>query len=136
MERPGYLILIPASDQSPDGDNVLRAFLDQLKSELDDCRHRFTGTGTLTARFVLPGAGEILVVAADKVLSRAADGPRQTVEQLAFAATVALEKAGGGWPQVVCVGLDTPGPATIDGVLGHSPNLIHAEWDDFPVRAA
>jgi hypothetical protein len=59
MERPGYLILIPASDESHEGDNVLRAFLNQLRSELDDCRHRFTATGTLTLRFVLPGAGEV-----------------------------------------------------------------------------
>src|SRR5204862_998812 len=38
--------------------------------------------------------------------------------------------------QVPCGGLDTPGPATIDGVLGHSPNLRHPDWDDFPIRAA
>jgi glucokinase len=82
------------------------------------------------------GAGDILVATADKVLSLASEGPRRTVEQLAFAASASLERAGGTWEQVVCVGLDTPGPATVDGVLARSPNLRHPDWEGFGVRVA
>jgi glucokinase len=92
--------------------------------------------GTDIKATVSNAAGDILVTTADKVLSLAGEGPRRTVEQLALAASASLERAGGTWEQVVCVGLDTPGPATIDGVLGHSPNLNHPEWNGFAVRAA
>jgi predicted alpha/beta superfamily hydrolase len=37
---------------------------------------------------------------------------------------------------VASVGLDTPGPATVDGVIGLSPNLRHADWNGFAIRAA
>jgi glucokinase len=80
--------------------------------------------------------GEILVTGIDKVLSRSAEGPQRTVEQLALAAEAALAKAGAGWERVASVGLDTPGPATVDGVIGLSPNLRHADWNGFAIRAA
>ena len=34
------------------------------------------------------------------------------------------------------MGLDTPGPATVDGVIGLSPNLRHPDWNGFAIRAA
>jgi glucokinase len=96
--------------------------------------------GTDIKATVSDGAGAILVDTPDKILSLAAEGPRQTVEQLATAAARALERAALGerdvWGRVVCVGLDTPGPATVDGVIARSPNLVHPDWDGFPVRAA
>ncbi len=45
-------------------------------------------------------------------------------------------RLGAGWEQVACVGLDTPGPATVDGVIGLSPNLRHPDWNGFAIRAA
>jgi glucokinase len=92
--------------------------------------------GTDIKATVTNAAGAILVASAEKVLSHSNEGPARTIEQLAAAATQALGIAGGRWGQVVCVGLDTPGPATIDGVVGHSPNLRNSQWDGFPVRAA
>jgi glucokinase len=80
--------------------------------------------------------GEILVAAIEKVLSLSAEGPQRTVEQLALAGEVALRAAGARWEQVARVGLDTPGPATLDGVIGLSPNLKHADWNGFAIRAA
>lgn len=92
--------------------------------------------GTDIKATVTNGDGEVLVATCDKVLSLAAEGPRRTVEQLALAADKVLAAAGGGWDKVVCVGLDTPGPASLDGVLGKSPNLKHPEWESFAIRHA
>jgi glucokinase len=92
--------------------------------------------GTDIKATVSNGEGEILVTGGDKVLSLAAEGPRRTVEQLALAGEVALRTLGAGWDQVACVGLDTPGPATVDGVIGLSPNLRHPDWNEFAIRAA
>ncbi len=79
--------------------------------------------------------GAKLVTSCDKVRSLASEGPRRTLQQLKTAADQALERADATWDQVACLGLDTPGPASLDGLLSKSPNLDHAEWQDFPVRA-
>jgi glucokinase len=95
--------------------------------------------GTDIKATVSDGAGEILVTSCDKVLSLAAEGPRRTVEQLVLAAEQILArvcKGGKGWDRVVCVGLDTPGPASLDGVMTASPNLKHPAWEGFPIRLA
>jgi glucokinase len=92
--------------------------------------------GTDIKATVSDGDGNILVDSSDKVLSLAADGPQRTVEQLAAAGAQVLAKVGAGWDQVLWVGLDTPGPASLDGVIGRSPNLKHPDWNGFPIRAA
>jgi predicted NBD/HSP70 family sugar kinase len=90
--------------------------------------------GTDIKATVSNGDGDILVGTCDKVLSMASEGPRRTVEQLALAADKVLAQAGGKWDRVVGVGLDTPGPASLDGVLGRSPNLKHPDWEGFAIR--
>jgi glucokinase len=92
--------------------------------------------GTDIKATVTNAQGEILVAVTEKVLSLAAEGPGRTVEQLALAGEVALRAVGGTWAPVACVGLATPGPATIDGVIGLSPNLRHPDWNGFSIRAA
>lgn len=92
--------------------------------------------GTDIKATVSDGDGNILIETCDKVLSLAAEGPRRTVEQLALAADKVLAQAGGKWDRVVAVGLDTPGPASLDGVIGRSPNLKHPDWESFGVRRA
>jgi glucokinase len=92
--------------------------------------------GTDIKATITNAGGEILVAATEKVLSLAVEGPLRTVEQLALAGEVALRLVGGQWAQVACVGLDTPGPATVDGVIGLSPNLLHPDWSGFAIRAA
>jgi predicted NBD/HSP70 family sugar kinase len=92
--------------------------------------------GTDIKATVTNARGEILVASIDKVPSLAAEGPRRTVEQLTVAAEAALAKLNGGWHQVACIGLDTPGPATVDGVIGLSPNMRHPDWNGFAIRAA
>jgi len=92
--------------------------------------------GTDIKATVTSRGGETLINEWEKVLSLASEGPATTVGQLKKAAEKALELAGASWDRVAVVGLDTPGPASIDGVLGRSPNLKHPDWLNFPVRKA
>lgn len=92
--------------------------------------------GTDIKGTVISDEGEVLVSGFDKVLSLASEGPRRTVQQMRIAAEQALERAGVSWDDVRAVGLDTPGPATLDGVLSRSPNLDHEDWEGFAVRRA
>jgi glucokinase len=102
-------------------------------------RQLFVGVdmgGTDIKATVTDQNGTLLFDAFPKVLSLASEGPQTTVGQLKIAADKALELAHGTWDEVVSVGLDTPGPASLDGVLGRSPNLKHPEWPNFAIRAA
>lgn len=92
--------------------------------------------GTDIKATVIDTDGKVLVSSFDKVLSLASEGPQKTVEQMVVAADQALARAGLGWEDVDSVGLDTPGPATLDGILSRSPNLKHPGWEGFPVRGA
>ncbi len=92
--------------------------------------------GTDIKATVLDSDGSILVPGCEKVPSLASDGPARSLEQLVSAADKILAQAGGGWPDVAAVGLGTPGPATLDGVLERSANLKHPQWVGFAVRAA
>lgn len=92
--------------------------------------------GTDIKATVTDGAGDLLVHACDKISSHASEGPRQTVEQLALAADKILARAGRRFEDVVSVGLCTPGPASLDGVLARSPNLNHPGWEGFSIRQA
>jgi len=92
--------------------------------------------GTDIKATVTTREGEILIDNFEKVLSLASEGPVVTVGQMHKAAQKALDMVDGSWDEVVHVGLDTPGPASRDGVLGRSPNLKHPDWLNFPVREA
>ncbi len=48
---------------------------------------------------------------------------------------VELEKLGGTLDEAPALGLATPGPASLDGVLHMTPNLKAELWDQFPIRA-
>ncbi|MCO6429711.1 MAG: ROK family protein [Deltaproteobacteria bacterium] len=65
------------------------------------------------------------------------EGPRRTVSQMIVALQAVMDAAGIGWDDVAAVGLDTPGPADIDGTLHYSANLhSQPEWQGFGIRAA
>jgi predicted NBD/HSP70 family sugar kinase len=72
---------------------------------------------------------------ADQFPTASEKGPEAVVRVLVEHALAAVESAGGAIDGVAGVCLATPGPATIDGVLLKSPNLAHARWDKFPIRA-
>jgi predicted NBD/HSP70 family sugar kinase len=70
--------------------------------------------------------------------SRVQEGPGVAVEALAQALGGILEKTGFDREQVRAVGLDTPGPASADGVITAkgSTNFSHPGWRSFDFRGA
>jgi predicted NBD/HSP70 family sugar kinase len=69
--------------------------------------------------------------------ARSTEGPAICLQQISDGLALAAAKAGVSSADVRCVGLDTPGPATADGVLSArgSTNFVHAEWAGFDMRA-
>jgi predicted NBD/HSP70 family sugar kinase len=70
--------------------------------------------------------------------SRVLEGPEVAVEALAQSFAGILERTGVRRDQVRVVGLDTPGPATADGVISSrgSTNFAHEGWRGYDFRAA
>lgn len=90
--------------------------------------------GTTTTLAVANDRGQVLHVA-DQFPTRAEHGPHEVTRVIVEQAVEALKLAGGSIDDVEAVGLATPGPATIDGVLLKSPNLDPSQWGKFPIRA-
>jgi predicted NBD/HSP70 family sugar kinase len=70
--------------------------------------------------------------------ARAQEGPAICLQQIADGLQLAAARAGIGLGDVAVVGLDTPGPASADGVLSArgSTNFVHADWASFDIREA
>ncbi len=68
--------------------------------------------------------------------SRVAEGPEVCLHQIEQGLRVAVERAGVALSDVAVVGLDTPGPASADGVLSArgSTNFNHLGWIGFDIR--
>jgi glucokinase len=68
--------------------------------------------------------------------ARSTEGPEICLEQIAQGLKIAVEDAGHLLSDVVAVGLDTPGPASADGVLSArgSTNFVHSGWAGFDMR--
>ena len=94
--------------------------------------------GTMNNATVLAEGGRFLV---DHMLERPSqvrEGPGAAIEALAASFDQVLEVTGVPRGVVHGVGLDTPGPASADGVLSSrgGTNLGHAGWAGFNIRAA
>lgn len=77
----------------------------------------------------------------DRILetpSRVTEGPEVALAALAAAFDAILERTGTSRASVRAVGLDTPGPASADGVISSrgSTNFSHPGWRAFDFRAA
>jgi glucokinase len=70
--------------------------------------------------------------------SRVTEGPEIAVQALVQAFDAILERTGTARERVRAVGLDTPGPASADGVISSmgSTNFAHAGWRGFDFRGA
>ena len=70
--------------------------------------------------------------------ARAKDGPEICLQQIDGGLEIAAVRAGIRLGDVAAVGLDTPGPATADGVLSAegSTNFEHPGWAGFDIRGA
>jgi glucokinase len=87
---------------------------------------------------VLDQAGHFLVDRMVETPSRVLEGPEVAVEALAEAFAGILERTGIARERVRVVGLDTPGPASADGVISSrgSTNFAHAGWRGYDFRGA
>lgn len=68
--------------------------------------------------------------------SRSREGPEVCLQQIVDGLEIAVEQAGVRLADVAVVGLDTPGPASAEGVLSArgSTNFVHGNWAGFDIR--
>ena len=94
--------------------------------------------GTSNNATVLDSTGRFLVDDLVETPSRVLEGPDVAVEALATALDNILTHTGVDRSHVVAVGLDTPGPASADGVISSkgSTNFSQPAWRGFDFRAA
>ncbi|MFG1604526.1 ROK family protein [Actinoplanes sp. NPDC049265] len=94
--------------------------------------------GTCNNATVLDATGRYLVDRLVENPSLVTEGPEAAVEQLAEAFTNILALTSTPPTLVRAVGLDTPGPASADGVISSkgSTNFNQASWHGFDIRGA
>jgi predicted NBD/HSP70 family sugar kinase len=87
---------------------------------------------------VVDPSGRFLVDAMVETPSQVTEGPEIAVEALAQAFSGILVLTGVARERVRAVGLDTPGPASANGVISSrgSTNFAHAGWRGFDFRGA
>ncbi len=91
--------------------------------------------GTTTTLCVGNDRREVLHITS-QFPTRSEQGPQEVVRTIVEQAAATMQTLGGSIDDVEAVGLATPGPATLDGVLKKTPNLDPQKWDRFPIRAA
>jgi glucokinase len=94
--------------------------------------------GTKNNVTVLDDAGRFLIDRMIEVPSRVTEGTAQALDSLAAAFEEALRITGTDRANVRAVGLDTPGPASAEGVISSkgATNFALPEWWGFDVRTA
>ncbi|GAA2582447.1 ROK family glucokinase [Winogradskya consettensis] len=94
--------------------------------------------GTCNNATVLDATGQFLVDQLVENPSLVQEGPESAVESLARAFTGILDLTSTPLSLVRAVGLDTPGPASADGVISSkgSTNFSQVSWHGFDIRGA
>src|SRR5438067_466465 len=69
-----------------------------------------------------------------EVEARSNIGPEATIEQIVVGLRRFLDKTGISLESVAAVGVDSPGPADLDGAIQRSANMA-AGWEGFQLRA-
>jgi glucokinase len=94
--------------------------------------------GTSNNATVLDASGRFLVDRLVEMPSRVTEGPEVAVEAMALAFDNILDRTGVAPDAVRGVGLDTPGPASADGVISSkgATNFAQPAWRGFDVRGA
>jgi glucokinase len=94
--------------------------------------------GTANNGTVLDSNGTFLVTEMAELPSLVREGPDKAITALADSFDKVLSMTGVTRERVRAVGLDTPGPASADGVLvtGGATNFGHPDWSRFNIRAA
>src|SRR5215469_387077 len=94
--------------------------------------------GTTNNGTVLDSGGRFLVDTMAELPSLVLEGPDKAITALVDSFDKVLAITGVPREKVRAVGLDTPGPASADGVLatGGATNFGHPDWSRFNIRAA
>ena len=94
--------------------------------------------GTKTNATVLTAHGEFLINRMIEVPSCVHDGPAAAIAAVAEVIAMVLDIAEVPTSAVCGVGLDTPGPASANGVIARlgATNFAEPEWHGFDIRAA
>jgi predicted NBD/HSP70 family sugar kinase len=87
---------------------------------------------------VLDSSGRFLIEEMAEVPSNVREGPDKAIQSLVDAVERALELTGVPMTSVRAIGLDTPGPASADGVISSkgATNFGDAGWGGFDIRGA
>ena len=94
--------------------------------------------GTTNNGTVLDSSGRFLIEEMAEVPSNVREGPDKAIQSLVDAVEQALELTGVPVTSVRAIGLDTPGPASADGVISSkgATNFGDAGWGGFDIRGA
>lgn len=94
--------------------------------------------GTKNNATVLDASGHFLVDRMREVPSRVTEGPGAAIDAMVAAMDLVLRETGIALDHVAAVGLDTPGPASADGVISSkgATNFQQPGWWGFDVRGA
>jgi glucokinase len=94
--------------------------------------------GTSNNATVLDQQGRFLVDTLMETPSRVAAGPTVAVAAIGDVVEKVLQETGIDRSAIRAVGLDTPGPASVDGVISSkgSTNFVHPDWYGFDFRGA
>jgi len=94
--------------------------------------------GTAVNYTFLTGEEKFLIEALCEHPARAREGPGICLQQIEDGLGIAARQAGVALEDIAVVGLDTPGPASADGVLSTtgSTNFAHSNWAGFDIRGA
>lgn len=103
---------------------------DQVVVGIDNGATKNNGT-------VLDASGRFLVDRMHQIPSRVGEGPEAAIEAMAQTMDLILRDTGIGLEVVAAVGLDTPGPASADGVISSrgATNFPQQAWWGYDVRA-
>jgi glucokinase len=93
--------------------------------------------GTAVNYTIVDALGQFLIEGLCEHPALSTQGPEVCLGQIDAGLKIACEKASVLWDDVAAVGLDTPGPASANGVLSArgSTNFVHPEWAGFDIRS-
>jgi glucokinase len=94
--------------------------------------------GTKTNATVLSGSGDFLVNEMVELPSQVTQGPDAALDAIAALVTLVADVAAVPIASVTAVGLDSPGPASADGVISSrgATNFAQRQWWGFDLRGA
>ncbi len=92
--------------------------------------------GTAINYTLVNGEGQFLIDGLCEHPARSKEGPEICLRQIQEGLKIAVERLGFQVADVSVVGLDTPGPASANGVLSAkgSTNFVHSDWAGFDIR--